>query len=58
MPTQYNKRYQIIDTKTGQQVGKDYASRARARSRADRLDNEYGAYRYAVRVSPNFSISF
>jgi hypothetical protein len=41
--------YRIIDTKTGQQVGTDYSDARRARSRADKLDNEYGAYRYSVR---------
>ena len=27
-----------------------YSSRKRATSRADRLDNEYGGYRYSVRL--------
>jgi len=40
----------IIDTHTGLQVGKPYTHRNRARARADRLDNQYGAVRYAVRV--------
>ncbi len=42
----------IIDLHTGQQIGKDYTykNRNRARRRADKLDLEYGAYRYAVRV--------
>lgn len=30
-------------------VGKPYSCRKRARTRADRLDLEYGAYRYSVR---------
>ncbi len=42
------KMYKIIDRKTGQQVGALYSFRTRARSRADKLDNEYGAYRYSV----------
>lgn len=42
--------YIIIDTLTGQQVGKPYTQRNRARARADRLDNQYGAVRYAVRA--------
>lgn len=43
--------YQIIDTKTGKQVGKDYTypQRNRARNRANKLDLEYGAFRYTVR---------
>lgn len=43
--------YRIIDGHTGKQVGKDYtyANRNRARSRADKLDNDYGSYRYHVR---------
>lgn len=42
--------YKVIDRQTGLQVGKDYTSKARARSRADKLDLEYGAYRYSVRT--------
>lgn len=42
-------KYEIVDTKTGKVVGKPYNSRSRARARVDRLDNEYGAYRYRVR---------
>lgn len=40
--------YIIVDTLTGRQVGKRYgwASRNRARARADKLDLEYGACRY------------
>lgn len=41
--------YLIIDGKTGQQIGKPYQSRRRASARVDRLDNEYGAYRYRVK---------
>lgn len=40
--------YQVIDRQTGSQVGKNYVDRKRARSRADKLDNAYGAYRYGV----------
>lgn len=39
----------IIDRQTGAQVGKPYTNRVRASRRVDRLDNEYGAYRYSVR---------
>ncbi len=40
--------YVIVDGHTGQIVSKpySYANRNRARARADRMDNEYGAYRY------------
>jgi hypothetical protein len=41
-------RYQVYDRKTGDVVG-TYETRRRATRRADRLDNEYGAYRYGVR---------
>lgn len=46
-----NTIYKIIDGKTGEQIGKDYtyAQRNRARNRADKLDLEYGAYRYSVK---------
>lgn len=42
--------WQVIDRQTGLSVGKPYASKARARSRVDTLDNAYGAYRYSVRL--------
>lgn len=41
--------YEIIDRQTGQRVGTTYKCRKRATTRADKLDNEYGAYRYTVR---------
>lgn len=41
--------YQIIDKQTGRIVG-TYNNRIRARTRRDRLDNEYGAYRYIVKA--------
>lgn len=34
--------------RTGQKVAGPYASRQRARNKADKLDNEYGAYRHSV----------
>ena len=40
--------YQVIDTKTGDVMG-IYSSRKRASRKADKLDLEYGAIRYAVR---------
>ncbi len=42
----------IIDRQTGERVGKPYTgktARKRARTRMDKLDNEYGAYRYQVK---------
>lgn len=44
--------YRIIDIHTGQQVGSDYsyASRKRARTRAEKLNLAYGAHRYTVRM--------
>ena len=42
-------KYQVIDFKTGQVMG-IYVSRRRARAKADKLDLEYGAYRYFVRA--------
>ena len=42
----------IIDAHTGERVGKPYTgknARKRARTRMDKLDNEYGAYRYQVK---------
>jgi hypothetical protein len=42
-------KYIVVDRKTGEQVGKPYSNKNRARSRVDKLDNDYGAYRYAVK---------
>jgi hypothetical protein len=41
--------YQVIDSKTGLQVGKAYAEAALARRQRDRLDAKYGAARYVVK---------
>ena len=41
-------KFQVIDRQTNQVMG-TYASRKRARNKADRLDLEYGAYRYYVK---------
>jgi hypothetical protein len=41
----------IIDKQTGQQVGRSYSTRVSASRRVDRLDNEYGAYRYYVQAA-------
>jgi len=42
--------YRIIDIQTQRQVGGLYQTRQRAQRRADRLDLEYGAIRYSVRL--------
>jgi hypothetical protein len=45
-----NTTYQIIDSKTGNVIATyTYAQRNRARNRADRLDQQYGACRYVVK---------
>lgn len=49
--------FQIIDKQTGLVVGKPYSSRSRARARADKLDNEYGAYRYYVRSATTGAVA-
>jgi hypothetical protein len=41
--------YMVIDLQTGFQVGRPCKSRRAAQRRADRLDQQYGAVRYAVR---------
>ena len=50
METRTIKGYKITDLKTGDQMGNDYAyaQRNRARTRADKLDLEYGAHRYTA----------
>ena len=56
-PVQPVAAFEIVDSKTGKVLGKPYSSRSRARARADKLDNEYGAYRYKVRrVGSSFMI--
>lgn len=43
--------YELIDGKTGRVIGSYLPNqRVRATRRADRLDNEYGAYRYRVKT--------
>ncbi len=42
-------RYDLIDGHTGQVLA-SYKHRAAANNRRDKLDNEYGAYRYKVRA--------
>jgi hypothetical protein len=45
-------KYQVVDRKTNKVVG-TYSSKVRARSKADKLDLEYGAYRYSTRIVPD-----
>ena len=47
-----DKIVKIIDLRTRQQVGKDYTykNRNKARARADKLDLDYGAYRYVAKI--------
>lgn len=42
-------KWRIWDSQAKAWASADYTSRSRARARADRLDNEYGAYRYFVK---------
>jgi hypothetical protein len=42
------ERFQVYDRQTGDVVG-EYNGRKRAKTAADKKDNEYGAYRYGVR---------
>ncbi len=39
-------RWMVVDVHTKLQVGKPCTTRAGALRKVDRLDNEYGAYRY------------
>ena len=40
--------YRIVDRLTGEKMGGKYKNRSRASNRRDKLDNNYGSYRYAV----------
>jgi lysophospholipase L1-like esterase len=45
-------KYQVVffgDSVTDSYVVGTYSTRTRARNKADKLDNEYGAYRYSVK---------
>jgi hypothetical protein len=42
------QRWEVFDPRTGKVMG-SYESAKRARRKVDKLDNEYGGYRYAVR---------
>lgn len=46
-----NTKVELVDTHTKAVIAVyTYAQRKRARNRADRMDNAYGGYRYAVCV--------
>ena len=56
-PVVPSQEYEVVDSRTDKVLGKPYNSKSRARARADKLDNEYGAYRYKVRrVGSSFMI--
>jgi len=46
-----NTIYRIIDLHTKKQIGKDYTflNRNKVRAEVDKMDLEYGAYRYIVK---------
>lgn len=46
-----SEQYEVYDRQTGYKVGGPYSSRKRASGVADKKDNEYGAYRYGVRLA-------
>lgn len=41
--------YQVYDRQTGKLMGKPVSSLSQARKKVDRLDNEYGGYRYGYK---------
>ena len=43
-------KYQIVDSKTGDLIGKPSENGRRLRRKADKMDLEYGAVRYVVRL--------
>jgi hypothetical protein len=45
-------RWQVYDKQTGKAVGDPYSNASRARGRVDKLDNNYGAYRYGHKAVP------
>jgi len=53
MTNQTKTKYQVIfygDSVTDSYIVGTYSTRMRARNKADKLDNEYGAYRYSVKA--------
>ena len=50
--TKTKTKFQVVfygDSVTDSYVVCTYSTRSRARNKADKLDNEYGAYRYSVK---------
>ena len=44
------KKYHVYDRKTGERANRtEYSSRSAASKAVDRLDNEYGGYRYSAK---------
>ena len=43
--------YQVVDSKTGLNVGKPTDCPRRARNKANKLDQQYGACRYVVKIT-------
>jgi hypothetical protein len=41
--------FAVYDRHTGKQVAGPFGTRSRANGKRDKLDNDYGAYRYTVR---------
>tara|TARA_B100000609_G_C17140024_1_gene395014 strand:- start:483 stop:659 length:177 start_codon:yes stop_codon:yes gene_type:complete len=53
MTNQTKTKYQVIfygNSVTDSYVVGTYSTRMRASNKADKLDNEYGAYRYSVKA--------
>ena len=51
--TKTKTKFQVVffgDSVTDSYVVGTYSTRSRARNKADKLDNEYGAYRYSVKA--------
>jgi hypothetical protein len=51
MPAAKLVQYEIYDIRDGQKIGKNCTTRTGARRAVDRLDNEYGGYRYRYRIA-------
>jgi hypothetical protein len=47
--SEMNTKYEVVDRHTGKVMG-TYSTLRRALHRVDRLDNEYGGYRYFHRA--------
>ena len=50
--TKTKTKFQVVffgDSVTDSYVVGTFSTRSRARNKADKLDNEYGAYRYSVK---------